>query len=150
MIIIGLILLIAAVAIGVAGVVNNTGTAHELQDDFTVFGVHVTGSTGTLFLAGLVVGAAGMLGLALLLAGARRTSRKARYARHELERRDAAAVPAGDAAVSPATRAEAPAQRRRSNRNTRGACAIRSGAIPARGPHAPRADRGTPVAWGTM
>lgn len=105
MIIIGLILLIAAVAIGVAGVVNNTGTAHELQDDFTVFGVHVTGSTGTLFLAGLVVGAAGMLGLALLLAGARRTSRKARYARHELERRDAAAVPAGD---SPATRAEAP------------------------------------------
>ena len=61
MIIIGLILLIAAVAIGVAGVVNNTGTAHELQDDFTVFGVHVTGSTGTLFLAGLVVGAAGML-----------------------------------------------------------------------------------------
>lgn len=108
MIIIGLILLIAAVAIGVAGVVNNTGTAHELQDDFTVFGVHVTGSTGTLFLAGLVVGAAGMLGLALLLAGARRTSRKARYARHELERRDAAAVPAGDAAVSPTTRAEAP------------------------------------------
>ncbi|ORL34720.1 hypothetical protein A5N78_00415 [Prescottella equi] len=108
MIIIGLILLIAAVAIGVAGVVNNTGTAHELQDDFTVFGVHVTGSTGTLFLAGLVVGAAGMLGLALLLAGARRTSRKARHARHELERRDAAAVPAGDAAVSPTTRAEAP------------------------------------------
>lgn len=108
MIIIGLILLIAAVAIGVAGVVNNTGTAHALQDDFTVFGVQVTGSTGTLFLAGLVVGAAGMLGLALLLAGARRTSRKARYARHELERRDAAAVPAGDTTVSPTTRAEAP------------------------------------------
>jgi hypothetical protein len=96
MFIIGLVLLIAAVAIGVAGVVNNTGTAHALQDDFTVFGVHVTGSTGTLFLVGLVVGAAGMLGLSLLLAGARRSSRKARHARNELERRDTVAVPARD------------------------------------------------------
>ncbi|QCQ91371.1 hypothetical protein [Rhodococcus sp. SGAir0479] len=100
MIIIGLVILVAAVAIGVAGVVNNTGTEHALQDDFTIFGVHVTGSTGTLFLVGLVVGAAGMLGLALLLAGARRYSRRERYARHELERRDAAtAVPGRDTAA---------------------------------------------------
>lgn len=147
MIIIGLILLIAAVAIGVAGVVNNTGTAHELQDDFTVFGVHVTGSTGTLFLAGLVVGAAGMLGLALLLAGARRTSRKARYARHELS----AGTPRRCRPVMrlsrPPPAPRPPAQRRRSNRNTRGACAIRSVAIPGRGPLVPRTDRGTPIAW---
>jgi len=107
MIIIGLVILIAAVAIGVAGVVNNSGSEHALQDDFTVFGVHVTGSTGTLFLVGLVVGAAGMLGLALLLAGSRRYSRKARYARHELERRDAAAVPARDATAVSTPRTEA-------------------------------------------
>ena len=39
---------------------------------FSVFGYHVTGSTGTLFLYGIVVGAVGLLGLSLLLAGARR------------------------------------------------------------------------------
>lgn len=106
MIIIGLVILIAAVAIGVAAVVNNTGTEHALQDDFTIFGVHVTGSTGTLFLVGIVVGAAGMLGLALLLAGSRRYSRRERYARHELERREAAtAVGDGGATTAPSARA---------------------------------------------
>ena len=42
-----------------------------------MFGYHVTGSTGTLFLYGIVVGALGLLGPSLLLAGARRTSRRA-------------------------------------------------------------------------
>lgn len=106
MIIIGLVILIAAVVIGVAGAVTNTGTEHALHDDFTIFGVHVTGSTGTLFLVGVVVGAVGMLGLAMLLAGARRYSRKARYARHELERRDAAVAPAPGTAT-PAHRTDA-------------------------------------------
>ena len=34
----------------------------------------MTGSTGTLFLAGIVVGAVALAGLSLLLAGARRTA----------------------------------------------------------------------------
>ena len=60
-----------------------------------MFGYHVTGSTGTLFLYGIVVGAAG-LGLSLLLAGARRTSRRGRTARRELKqsRRETAHVSA--------------------------------------------------------
>jgi hypothetical protein len=49
-----------------------------------VFGSHLTGSTGTLFLYGIVVGALGLLGLSLLLAGARRTSRRGREARRGL------------------------------------------------------------------
>lgn len=97
MIIVGLIILVAAVAIGVAGVVNNTGPEHALQDDFTIFGVTVTGSTGMLFLVGVIVGAAGMLGLALLLAGARRRARRERFARRELDRRDARDEAGGDA-----------------------------------------------------
>ena len=80
-IIIGLVILIAAVIAGVAGVLANSGSAHALTHGFAVFGYHVTGSTGTLFLYGMVVGALGFLGLSLLLAGARRTSRRGRDGR---------------------------------------------------------------------
>lgn len=85
MIILGLIILIAAVVVGVAGVMTNVGDAHRLTDDFAVFGYHVTGSTGMLLLYGIVIGAVGMLGLSLLLAGARRTAVRGRAARRDLE-----------------------------------------------------------------
>jgi hypothetical protein len=93
-IIIGLIILVAAVVAGVAGVLSNSGSGHALTHNFAVFGYHVTGSTGTLFLYGIVIGALGLLGLSLLLAGARRTSRRGREARHGLmrSRRETAAV----------------------------------------------------------
>ena len=93
-VILGLIILLAAVVIGVAGVLGNGGHAHTLPHDFAVFGYHVTGHTGTLFLAGIVVGAAAMAGLSLLLAGARRTSRRGSAARRGLRqsRQETAAV----------------------------------------------------------
>jgi hypothetical protein len=93
-IIIGLVILIAAVVAGVAGVLSNSGSGHPLTHHFAVFGYHVTGSTGTLFLYGIVVGALGLLGLSLLLAGARRTSRRGRQARQGLRqsRSETAAV----------------------------------------------------------
>jgi hypothetical protein len=83
-IIIGLVVLIAAVIAGVAGVLANSGSSHALTHGFAVFGYHVTGSTGTLFLYGIVVGAIGLLGLGLLLAGARRTARRGHAARRGL------------------------------------------------------------------
>jgi hypothetical protein len=93
-VIIGLVILIAAVVAGLAGVLSNSGSGHPLTHHFAVFGYHVTGSTGTLFLYGIVVGALGLLGLSLLLAGARRTSRRGREARRGLRRsrRETAAV----------------------------------------------------------
>src|ERR1035441_3796193 len=93
-IIIGLVILIAAVAAGVAGVLSNNGSGHPLTHPFAALGYHVTGSTGTLFLYGIVVGALGLLGLSLLLAGARRTSRRGRQARRGLtqSRRETAAA----------------------------------------------------------
>ena len=93
-IIIGLVILIAAVVVGVAGVLSNSGSAHGLTHPFAVFGYHVTGSTGTLFLYGIVVGALALLGLSLLLPGARRPSRRGREARRGLSqsRRETAAV----------------------------------------------------------
>jgi Sec-independent protein translocase protein TatA len=84
-IILGLVILLAAVIVGLAGIFTNSGSAHVLTHDFAVFGYHVTGSTGTLFLYGIVVGAIGLLGLGLLLAGARRASRRGRVARRGLK-----------------------------------------------------------------
>ena len=83
-IIIGLVILVAVLVAGLAGVLSNSGSGHALTRGFAVFGYHVTGSTGTLFLYGIVVGALGVLGLSLLLAGARRTSRRGREARRGL------------------------------------------------------------------
>ena len=84
-VVVGVIILIAAVVIGVAGIFNNLGSAHALTHGFSVFGYHVTGSTGVLFLYGIIVGAAALLGLGLLLAAARRTSRRGRDARRGLK-----------------------------------------------------------------
>lgn len=72
--ILGLVVLIAAVTIGVIGVFSNS--THGLTGGFSVFGYEVTGSTGTLFLYGIVIGAAAVLGLVLLVIGARRASRR--------------------------------------------------------------------------
>ncbi|MEU4730055.1 hypothetical protein [Streptomyces sp. NPDC023588] len=93
LVILGLILLIAALVVGVTGVVTNDGSAHELTGEFSVFDYHVTGSTGSLFLYGIVVGAVAMLGLSLLLAAARRPSRRGRDAYPtRTARRETAAV----------------------------------------------------------
>ena len=92
--VLGLVILVVAVVVGVAGVSSNTGNAHALTHGFAVFGYHVTGSTGTLFLYGMVVGALGLLGLSLLLASAHRAIRRGRGARRGLEQseRETAAV----------------------------------------------------------
>jgi hypothetical protein len=84
-VIVGLVVLLVAVIVGFIGVLTNAGAAHPLTENFSVFGYHVTGSTGTLFLFGIVIGAVAMLGLSVLLAGARRTAGRGRDARHELE-----------------------------------------------------------------
>jgi hypothetical protein len=93
-VIFGLIILVAAVVVGVAGVLGNDGSGHALVHPFAVFGYHVTGSAGSLFLYGIVIGMIGLAGLSLLLASARRTSRRGSAARHSLRqsRRETAAV----------------------------------------------------------
>ena len=94
-VILGLVILVAAVIAGVAGVLANGGDAHAVTH-FAVFGYHMTGSTGTLFLYGIITGALALAGLSLLLAGARRTSRRGSAARQGLRqsRRETAAVSA--------------------------------------------------------
>jgi hypothetical protein len=93
-VIVGLVVLLFAVIVGVIGVLNNAGAAHPLSENFSVLGYHVTGSTGTLFLFGIVIGALAMLGMSVLLAGAQRTAGRGRDARRELQRsqREAAFV----------------------------------------------------------
>jgi hypothetical protein len=86
LVIVGLVVLLVAVIVGFTGVLSNAGAAHPLTENFAVFGYHVTGSTGTLFLFGIVVGAVATLGLSVLLAGARRTAGRGRDTRHQLAR----------------------------------------------------------------
>jgi hypothetical protein len=120
LVVVGLILLIAAVVVGVAGVLANTGTAHALTHGFAVFGYHVTGSTGTLFLYGVVVGAVAMLGLSLLLTGARRTSRRGQAARRGLRQsrqETAAAVAARDDLINQRETARSENAKRARRRN---------------------------------
>jgi hypothetical protein len=93
-IIIGLVILVVAAIVGFASVLGNAGHGHALTSGFSMLGYHVTGSTGTLFLYGIVIGAVAMLGLALLLGGARRSSRRGIAARRSLRqsRRETTAV----------------------------------------------------------
>ena len=87
LVIVGLTILLAAAIVAIVGGLSNTGAAHPLTENFSVFGYHVTGSTGSLFLFGIVVSAVALLGLSVLLAGARRTAGRARDARLELQQR---------------------------------------------------------------
>jgi hypothetical protein len=93
LVIFGLIIVVAAVVVGAAGVLGNDGGAHGVAHGFSVLGYHVNGS-GTVFLYGIAVGAVGLFGLWLLLAGARRTARRGRDARRGLRqsRRETAAA----------------------------------------------------------
>ena len=77
LVIVGLIVLLVAAIVATVGVLSNAGAAHPLTD-FSVFGYHLTGSTGTLFLFGIAVGAVVSLGLCLLLAGAWRAASSGR------------------------------------------------------------------------
>jgi hypothetical protein len=86
MVIVGLVVLLVAVIVGIVGVLGNTGVSHPLTENFSVLGYHVTGSTGTLFLSGIVVGAVALLGLSVLLAGARRGAVRGRDARRDRAR----------------------------------------------------------------
>ncbi|MFE6861386.1 hypothetical protein [Nocardia sp. NPDC057668] len=123
--IIGLIALLGAVAIGVAGIQANSGEDHVLANGFTVFDHAYGGSSGLLFAYGILIGAVGTCGLIMMLAGLWTTSRRGAIARRELRqsRREMAAArtelskpapaptapkPSAPAAAKPA--AAAPAQ----------------------------------------
>jgi hypothetical protein len=89
----GLVIVTVIVIAGVAGVLANGGHTDAVTH-FAVLGYHVTGSTGTVFLYGTVVGALAILGLSLLAADAGRNSRRGLAARASLaqSRRETAAV----------------------------------------------------------
>jgi len=68
-IVIGLIVLIVATILAVAGVGTNMDNSHPLSGDFAIFGQHLnSASTGRLFLYGILVGIGVALGLSILYA----------------------------------------------------------------------------------
>ena len=102
-VLVGLAIFLVAMAVGTAGVLANDSIGHELPlNSFAVLGYQVTGSTGALFLTGIVVGVVGVLGLSVLLAGARLSANRGTRARSELRqsRRETAALSRERDAVS--------------------------------------------------
>ncbi|MEV5651077.1 hypothetical protein AB0L57_22735 [Nocardia sp. NPDC052254] len=81
---IGLIVLLAALVVGVGAALANSGDTHVLASEFTVFGIHFTPTQNELFGAGAAVGAVAMLGLALVLSGAFSSARRHAEIRREL------------------------------------------------------------------
>jgi hypothetical protein len=69
MIALGLLLLVIAAVVGLVGIFTNLGSSHQLGRTVDLLGYHLHGSTGKLLLAGVIIGAVGMLGLNMLLAG---------------------------------------------------------------------------------
>jgi hypothetical protein len=86
MIVLGVLLLAVAGAAAVNGIVANSGSSHALTHEFTVFGYAVEGSAGRIFFYGIVIGVAGVLGLALVLKGLSRGVRSRVATRRELRR----------------------------------------------------------------
>ncbi|MGW1737585.1 hypothetical protein ACWCPQ_02120 [Nocardia sp. NPDC001965] len=93
-VVLGLVIAVAAVAAGVAGVAANTSDVNRLTSDFSVFDYHFAGTTGELFLIGIIVGVVGGLGVGLVSAGAWRSTRRGAATRRELRqsRKEIAAV----------------------------------------------------------
>ncbi len=77
MVIIGVIVLVAAVVVGVAAATSD-GAALDVPGVIRVFGYDLHGSIGSVFLYGIAVGAVAMLGLALIAAGSGRLRRRGR------------------------------------------------------------------------
>jgi hypothetical protein len=105
MLVLGLLILAAAVVVGVAGVAANTGAAHQLPGGFALFGYHINTSTGKLFFAGLVIGAIGTVGLLLMADGLRRNAALRRELfrfRREARSRSRRPAPAAAAPTAPA------------------------------------------------
>ncbi|HVU71491.1 MAG TPA: hypothetical protein VHE83_00885 [Mycobacteriales bacterium] len=104
MIVIGVLLLAAAAVVTVVGVLHNHGSGHALGSRVEVLGYHLDGSTGKLLLAGVVVGAVGMLGLSMMVGGAARHRSRARALRAERRELRAAAdaAPAASGYYAPA------------------------------------------------
>jgi uncharacterized integral membrane protein len=67
MVVLGLFLLVLAGALTAAMVLQNTDASSA-----SVLGQAVTGTTGTLFLAGVITGAVALLGIMLMMAGVTR------------------------------------------------------------------------------
>lgn len=106
MLILGLLILAAAVVVGADAAAGNTGSAHAVPGGFHVFGYLVHGSVGQAFIAGIIIGAVGLLGLAMVVDGIYRSARLRRelmFARREISRSRRRAADAEKAAADAGT-----------------------------------------------
>ena len=91
MVALGLVLLVIAAVVALVGIFSNLGNSHHLGRTVDLLGYHLHGSAGKLLLVGVIIGAVGMLGLNMLLAGIGRGFKRSINQRKErrLERHQA-------------------------------------------------------------
>jgi hypothetical protein len=85
MVILGMLLLTAAVVVALGTVLGNLGSDHLLDDDFAILGYHVDGTAGELFGYGVLTGMMAALGLYLVIVGALRGAQQRAATRRALE-----------------------------------------------------------------
>ncbi|WP_280193397.1 hypothetical protein [Nocardia farcinica] len=107
-IVLGLLVLIAAVVVGVSIAAADLDRMRAPAGDFEIFGSLFTPTVGEVFGVGILVGAAGMLGLLLLSTGVWRSARRGSEARRELRRSRREVAAARRAAPAPQAPAGAP------------------------------------------
>ncbi len=107
-IVLGLLVLIAAVVVGVSIAAADLDRMRAPAGDFEIFGSLFTPTVGEVFGVGILVGAAGMLGLLLLSTGVWRSARRGSEARRELRRSRREVAAARRAAPAPQAPAGGP------------------------------------------
>ena len=89
MIIMGLLLLLAATGLSLAAIQANRSVFEDSAGVVGLFGYSAEATVGEVFLVGAVAGALALLGLAMIMGGFGRGTRRRLAARRELRRQDA-------------------------------------------------------------
>lgn len=87
MILLGFLLILASAGLSLALIWTNDSIFNTPMPGIDLFGYQIQATVGQVFLAGVVAGAAALLGLAMIISAIRRSADRRSTARHQLRNR---------------------------------------------------------------